>query len=53
MTVTDVPCALCEERVYLDEPHVEIEVEYVPKDERPEQYVAHRQCIANWNEPVP
>lgn len=51
--VDNVPCALCDDRVHLDQPHVEIDVEYAPADERPEHYVAHRDCIVDWNEPKP
>ena len=53
MTIDNVPCALCPKNVYLDEPHAVLEVEYRPNDKPPEQFVAHRDCISDFDEPEP
>jgi hypothetical protein len=49
----NVPCALCDERVYLDEPHVRLTAEYQATDGYPEEYIAHIGCVGDLDEPEP
>lgn len=49
----NVPCALCDDRVYLDESHVRLTAEYRATAERPKEYVAHVECVGELNEPEP
>jgi hypothetical protein len=49
----NVPCALCDDRVYLDEPHVRLEAEYRGTDGYPVEYVAHTGCVAELDKPEP
>jgi hypothetical protein len=51
--VDNVPCALCPDRVYLDEPHVRLTAEFRATAKRPREYVAHVDCVDELNEPEP
>jgi hypothetical protein len=52
--VDNVPCALCDERVYLDEPHVRLTAEYRATGRRGEEFVAHINCVdVELEEPEP
>lgn len=49
MTVESVYCALCEERVALDDDHIRIEAEHLPRTEfaNVDEFAAHPEC---WSE---
>ena len=53
MTVDTVPCAVCGEGAYLDEPHVRLTAEYRATGRREKQYVAHVDCVDAFTEPEP
>ena len=53
MTVDNVPCAVCGHRVYLDEPHARLDVEFRASSRRPTQYVAHVGCVDSFEPPEP
>lgn len=58
MTVTDVLCAKCGERVFLETDHVEIEGEHLPRTEfaNVDEYAMHEECWADvtsdWSDPA-
>jgi len=53
VTVDNVPCGLCDERVYLDEPHVKLTAEYQGTGDRDEVFAAHIECVDGLEEPEP
>jgi hypothetical protein len=48
-----VPCALCDDRVYLDEPHTKLKSEPVGHGDPPETYRAHNDCVEGLNKSIP
>ena len=53
MTVDNVPCAVCGEPTYLDEPHARLAVEFRATGRREMEYVAHIECVDDLEEPEP
>ena len=53
MTVDNVPCAVCGDRVYLDEQHARLTAEFRGSGRPKEQYVAHSGCVDGFEEPEP
>jgi hypothetical protein len=53
MEIDSVPCAVCGDRVQLDQEHAELNVEYVASDNRPEEYVAHVHCVSDFHKSEP
>jgi hypothetical protein len=53
MTIDSVPCALCDERVHLDGPHVRLTLEYRATEDRYKDFVAHVECVDEFDEPEP
>jgi hypothetical protein len=49
----NVPCAVCGDRVYLDSEHARLNVEFRASPRRDDEYVAHVDCVAGFNEPEP
>jgi hypothetical protein len=43
--MTKVACCVCGEVVFHDSDHVKLEAEFIPDDQRPDLYYAHRDCM--------
>lgn len=53
MEIDNVPCALCDERVYVDEKHVRLTADFRACGRRDEEFVAHVHCVDDLNEAEP
>jgi hypothetical protein len=49
----NLPCAVCDRRVYLDEEHVRLTAEYRGTPGKDKEYVAHIQCMYELDEAEP